>query len=194
MAPCKFFDVDEESEIESRESGESDEVDYEEDEELETKELIDIYIINRNHIREQSKSVIPVCGVLLTGAFGLLYFMFSGNNNRIPISPSIVLLLGGAAIVLVCSILTSIISVQASSPLKKLPWTKRLYLSYIVDIYNREHKWGICSIRLLGIALLLFVIIILYFLIEYLLYTPLTDSLPLTQFPKFIIIPFPRLF
>ena len=198
MVLFEFLDVDEECEVEPGEPEESEleepDEEPEEDEELEHRDLINIYIINRNHIREQSKSVIPVCGVLLTGVFGLLYFMFSGNNNRVSISPYIIGLLVGAAIVLVLSILTSIKSVQASSPLEILPWTWRLYLTYTVDIYNREYKWGNSSVNLLRIALFLFVIIILYFAKAYLLDAPTTNSTPLAQLPNFIIIPLPRPF
>jgi hypothetical protein len=196
LAPCKFFDIDEEQKIESEGLEESEETEneedkYEEDEELEPRDLIEIYVINRNHIREQSKSVIPVCGVLLTGTFGLLYFISSGNNNRIPISPNIVYLLVVAATVLVSSIMTSVISVQASSPTKKLPWTERLQLSYIVGIYNREYKWGFVSIILLALALGLFILIMLIFLKEYLANATLVENKALwTLYPKSIVITF----
>jgi hypothetical protein len=184
---------DEESEVEPEEPEEpGDEAELEEDEELEPRDLINIYIINRNHIREQSKSVIPVCGVLLTGVFGLLYFIFKGDNERIQINPYVIYFLVAAAIILVFSILASIKSVQASPP-EKLPWTWRLYLSYIVDIYNREYYWGARSVWLLGFALLIFIIIILYFSIAYLLNVPSTTNSQST-FSALIIIPLPRLF
>ncbi|MCX6676524.1 MAG: hypothetical protein NTU95_01085 [Methanothrix sp.] len=89
--------MDEENEIETEEN-ESEESEGPIDiriitnDELGTKDFIDIYVINRNHIREQSKSVIPACGFLLTGAFGLIYFIF------IDIDRSIFLQIGNMAI------------------------------------------------------------------------------------------------
>jgi hypothetical protein len=200
LAPCEFFDIDEEGSIESEEPEEPEEPDYEkyeededEDEELVPRDFIDIYIINRNHIREQSKSVIPVCGVLLTGVFGLLYFIFRGDNSRIQINQYVIYFLFAAAITLVFSILASIKSVQAS-PYEKLPWTTRLYLSYIVDIYNREYMYGRLSIWLLGIALVLSIIITSYFSVVYLLDTSTANNVPLAHLPNFIIIQLPRLY
>ncbi len=195
MAPCKFFDVNEESEIGfegTEESGESEETDYEEDKELEPEDLIKIYITDRNYIREQSKSVIPVCGVLLTGTFGLLYFIFSGKNDMVPIDVYIIGLLVLAALFLVSSIVASIKSVQASR-LDILPLTERLYLSYIVGIYDKEHKWGRYSIYLLGSALFIFLIIVGYFSYEYLINMSSTNHASSSSIQNVIIIPMPRL-
>jgi hypothetical protein len=191
LAPCKFFDVDEESEIGSGESRESEEANYEEDKELEPEDLIKIYITDRNYIREQSKSVIPVCGVLLTGVFGLLYFIFSGKNNMVLIDEYIIGLLVLAALFLASSIVASIKSVQASR-LDILPWTERFYLSYIVGIYHKEHKWGRRSIYLLGIALAIFIVIIIYFSCEYIVNMSPSGSTSYS-IQNIIIIPMPRL-
>lgn len=135
---------------------------------LDTKDFIDIFIINRNHIREQSKSVIPACGFLLTGAFGLIYFIFSGNSSQISVSPIIIILLVSASIILAISIITSIKSVQAASSSQELPETRDQKLDFLLTIYNEEYKWGKYSIWLLGVALLLFVVIIFYFSAAYL--------------------------
>ena len=198
MVPCRFIDVNEEDEVETdlQESEPEEPIDIRiiASEELGTKDYVDIYIINRNHIREQSKSVIPACGFLLTGAFGLIYFIFSGNSNRIPIHPIIIISLLFAAIALAASIIFSIKSVQAASSSQELPETRDQQWDFLLDIYNDEHKWGVRSIWLLGIAIFLLLIIIFYFSIEYLTNTPSPNSASLTQFPKFIIIPLPRLF
>lgn len=161
---------------------------------LDSKDYIDTYMINRNHIREQSKSVIPACGFLLTGAFGLLYFIFSGNSNRITIHSLIIIFILLAAITLAASIVSSIKSVQAASPLGEIAETRDQQWDILKDIYDKEHKWGKRSIQLLEIALILFVIIILYFSIAYLLGTPPANNVQMTQIPNIIFIPLPRLF
>jgi hypothetical protein len=81
LALRSFVDPDQEDETEPEpESGPEEPIDIHiiNNQILDSKDFIDLYMINRNHIREQSKSVIPACGFLLTGAFGLLYFIFSG--------------------------------------------------------------------------------------------------------------------
>jgi len=162
--------------------------------ELETKDYIDIYISNRNHIREQSKSVIPACGFLLTGALGLIYFIFSGNCDKILIHPLIIVILLFSSMALAVSIVASIISVQTSSSSEELPETRYQLQDVLLDIYRREYKWGKASIWLLGIASFLFLIIIAYFSLEYITYTPPINNASSTQHPTIIILSFPRLF
>ncbi|MEI6103114.1 MAG: hypothetical protein WCP70_04145 [Methanothrix sp.] len=161
---------------------------------LDSNDYINIYKVNRNHIREQSKAVIPACGVLLTGVFGLLYFIFNGNGDKIQIDPYIIGVIVLAAIVLVTSIASNIKSVQAASPLGELPETRDQQWDFIYDIYNEEYKWGNRSILLLGFALILLVIIILYFAYSYLSGTPSANNVQVAQRPNIFIIPLPRLF
>jgi hypothetical protein len=185
-----FVYSDDEDELESEpESDEPIDIHIINNQILDSKDFIDVYIINRNHIREQSKSVIPACGFLLTGAFGLLYFIYSGNNDRIPTNPLIIVSLLFSSLFLAASIITSIKSVQAASSSQELPETRDQQWDFIFDIYNEEYKWGRYSIWLLGLALLLFVFIILYFSVMYLVGAPSNDNVP-----TYIVIPLPRLF
>lgn len=161
---------------------------------LDSSDYVNIYKINRNHIREQSKAVIPACGVLLTGAFGLLYFIFNGNGDKIKVNPIIIILIVVAAILLAASFYYSIKSVQATSPMGELPETRDQQWDFISDIYDEEYKCGKYSIGLLGGALFLLIIIILYFSVSYLLGASSANAAQVEQHYNFIVIPIPRLF
>lgn len=163
-------------------------------EDLGSQDFINIYAINRNHIREQSKSVIPACGFLLTGAFGLIYFIFSGKNTQAETNPIIIIILLFASIFLASSIITSIKSVQVSKSPEVLPQTKDQHQDFLLEIYDEEYKWGRISILLLGSSLILFLSIIVIISLEYLINSPINSSDVMATTPmKNIIIILPNL-
>ena len=51
----------------------------EEDEDFKPDDYIDIHINNRNHVRDLSRVLATVDGLILTGTFGLLYFIINLN-------------------------------------------------------------------------------------------------------------------
>lgn len=163
-------------------------------EDLGSQDFINIYAINRNHIREQSKSVIPACGFLLTGAFGLIYFIISGKNTQAETNPIIIIILLFASIFLASSIITSIKSVQVSKSPEVLPQTKDQHQDFLLEIYDEEYKWGRISILLLGSSLILFLSIIVIISLEYLINSPINSSDVMATTPmKNIIIILPNL-
>lgn len=143
----------------------------EDDEDLELDDHINITINSRNHIRELSKILAPVDGLILTGTFGLLYFILnssinSNNGKGLPIDPRVIELLLITSVIVAGSIVSSILSVtvKAGKPLL----TKIQYMDDLHDIYKGEFDWAWFSVTLLGFGMVVFIIAMILFSMDYL--------------------------
>jgi len=183
LAPCTFFDPDEGGDIagqspelaEQEDEGAEESEEETEDEDLEPDDYINIYINNRNHIRDLSKILAPVCGLVLTGALGLLYFILNSNDSGVPTDPKVIYLLVAASVFLTFSIIFSIqsVTVKAQDPLS----TKFEYISDLDYIYAREFGWARLSAILLLLGISLFILSMCLFYVEYMTTTTLTNHL-----------------
>jgi len=143
----------------------------EEDEDLELDDRLNIYINNRNHIRDLSKILAPVDGFVLTGALGLLYFIL--NTPKIPDSRIQIIYLNWIIDLLLLtsalmtgSIVSSIqsVTVKVQKPLV----TKIQYIDDLNAVYTQEYEWARLSVILLIFGICAFIAAMILFSWNYL--------------------------
>lgn len=162
MSPCTHHDMS------------KDDDGLEEEEDLALEDYINIHAINRRNIRDQGKILAPLCGLVLTGALGLLYYIHNSNVNKSLIAQPIdadvnllvIYLLLAASIFLGGAIVSCIRSVAVKS--QKPIMTKYHQIDDLMNIYAIEYKWARYSVVLLIIAILLFIGAMIIFSNDYL--------------------------
>ena len=110
---------------------EDEEMPTEDTDDFEIDDYIEIYISNRNHLRDLSKIMAPVAGLILTGTFGLLYFILNGKDKGASQDITVVVFTLAVSILLIGSILSSVQSVRVKSE-HVLIATKIQYLDDLV--------------------------------------------------------------
>ncbi len=147
----------------------------EEGEDLDLDFLINISINNRNHIRDLSKILAPVDGLILTGALGLLYFILNNRQgqsatvlpdlNWITLNWVIDLLLITSGF-MTGSIISSIQSVTIK--VQKPIVTRIQYIDDLNAVYTREYEWARLSVILLLFGICAFIAAMILFSWNYL--------------------------